>query len=151
MTGDMDDIDMILLNTLQKEGRASLKKLAATCFISSPAVSARLQRLERKGLIQGYQGILDYKKLGYHIKAYVSLEVKPTDKPAFYPFIASCPNVLECDCVTGPYSMLLKVVFPSTDELDGFIGLLQKFGQTQTKIVFSTPVASRGLIQELGE
>jgi Lrp/AsnC family leucine-responsive transcriptional regulator len=36
--------------------------------------------------------------------------------------------------------MLLKIIFPSTDELDGFIGLLQKFGQTQTQIVFSTPV-----------
>lgn len=78
----------------------------------------------------------------------MSLEVKPADKLSFYPFIESCPNVLECDCVTGPYSMLLKVVFPSTDELDNFIGLLQKYGHTQTQIVFSTPVGSRGLRQE---
>ena len=37
--------------------------------------------------------------------------------------------------------MLLKVVFPSTMELDTFIGQLQKFGRTSTQIVFSTPVA----------
>ena len=64
-------------------------------------------------------------------------------KPDFYPFIKSCPNVVECNCVTGNYSMLLKVMFPSTMELDTFIGQLQKFGSTQ--IVFSTPVAPRGI------
>lgn len=39
--------------------------------------------------------------------------------------------------------MLMKVAFPSTIELDGFIGQLQHFGKTQ--IVFSTPVEPRGL------
>jgi Lrp/AsnC family leucine-responsive transcriptional regulator len=41
--------------------------------------------------------------------------------------------------------MLLKVVFPSTTELDTFIGQLQKFGKTSTQIVFSTPVPPRGI------
>ncbi|MBS1442418.1 MAG: hypothetical protein HP022_09150 [Dorea sp.] len=41
--------------------------------------------------------------------------------------------------------MLMKVSFPSTIELDGFIGQLQHFGKTQTQIVFSTPVEPRGL------
>ena len=30
-------------------------------------------------------------------------------------------------------------------ELDTFIGQLQKFGRTSTQIVFSTPVAPRGI------
>ena len=41
--------------------------------------------------------------------------------------------------------MLMKAAFPSTIELDGFIGQLQHFGKTQTQIVFSTPVEPRGL------
>ena len=41
--------------------------------------------------------------------------------------------------------MLLKVVFPSTLELDSFIGQLQQFGRTSTQIVFSTPVEPRGI------
>ena len=41
--------------------------------------------------------------------------------------------------------MLLKVVFPSTMELDAFIGQLQQFGRTSTQIVFSTPVQTRGI------
>ena len=41
--------------------------------------------------------------------------------------------------------MLLEVLFPSTDELDQFIGELQEYGRTKTLIVFSTSVEHRGL------
>ena len=40
---------------------------------------------------------------------------------------------------------MLKVAFPSTMELDTFIGHLQRFGNTQTQIVFSTAVPPRGV------
>ena len=41
--------------------------------------------------------------------------------------------------------MLIKGVYHSTMELDTFIGQLQKFGNTSTQIVFSTPVEPRGI------
>ena len=66
-------------------------------------------------------------------------------KPEFYPFITGHPNVLECNCVTGHYSMILKVAFESTEALDAFINKLQTFGNTETQIVFSTPLPTRGI------
>ena len=92
-------------------------------------------------------------KLGYHIIAFVNLDVSPLDKIQFYSYMDSIPNVLECNCVTGDYSMLIKVAFQSTMELDIFIGQLQKYGKTSTQIVFSTPVGPRGVdvMAELGE
>ena len=41
--------------------------------------------------------------------------------------------------------MLIKVAYETTLELDAFIGQLQKFGNTETQIVFSTPVEHRGI------
>lgn len=142
---NMDKIDKKLITLLQENARMSLKALAENVFLSSPAVSARLERLEKEQIIEGYEVKVNQLKLGYHITAFINLEVAPVQKPEFYPFITACPNVVECNCVTGTYSMLLKVVFPSTLELDLFIGKLQKFGRTSTQIVFSTPVASRGI------
>ena len=84
-------------------------------------------------------------KLGYHILAYINLEVIPEDKEQFYAYAEEVPNILECSCVTGGFSMLLKVTFKSTMELDMFIGQLQKFGRTSTQIVFSTHVGPRGV------
>ena len=139
----MDDIDRKILKLLQDNARVSLKTIAENTFLSSPAVSARIEKLEKDGVIAGYHAMIDPEKLGYHIIAFINLDVVPEEKPQFYAYAESVPNVLECNCVTGAYSMLLKVAFQST--IDVFIGQLQKFGKTSTQIVFSTHVGPRGV------
>lgn len=141
----MDKIDLKLIELLQENARYPLKHLAEEVFLSTPAVSARICKLEELGIIKGYTAKIDPLKLGYNIKAFINLEMSPKQKPQFYPFIEACPNVIECNCVTGKYSMLIKVAYATTLELDTFIGQLQRFGNTETQIVFSTPVEHRGL------
>lgn len=141
----MDNIDKKIITLLQKNARMPLKALAEQVYLSSPAVSARIERLEKEEIITGYEAKINEMKLGYHITAFINLELAPIQKPEFYSFVEVCPNVIECNCITGNYSMLLKVVFPSTDDLDNFIGRLQKFGRTYTQIVFSNPVKTRGV------
>ena len=140
---NMDKIDVKLITMLQENARYPLKYLASQVFLSAPAVSSRIEKLEKQGIILGYNTVIDKQKLGYQITAFINLEISPNQKPEFYPFINDCPNVLECNCVTGSYSMLIKVAFHSTQELDTFIGQLQHFGNTSTQIVFSTPVPNR--------
>ena len=141
----MDTIDLKLIDLLQKNARCSLKNLAKEVFLSTPAVSSRIFKLEEAGVITGYSAHVDPLKLGYNIKAFINLEMSPKQKPEFYPFVEACPNVIECNCVTGNYSMLITVEYHTTVELDIFIGELQKFGNTQTQIVFSTAVENRGI------
>lgn len=141
----MDKIDLKLIKLLQENARYPLKHLAEQVYLSTPAVSARIEKLEQAGVIQGYSVKVNKLKLGFNITAFINLEVAPNEKSVFYPFISNCPNVLECNCVTGKYSMLLKVTFHTTMELDSFIGKLQKFGNTETQIVFSTAVENRGI------
>ncbi|MGB4589216.1 MAG: Lrp/AsnC family transcriptional regulator [Clostridiaceae bacterium] len=145
----MDRIDLKLISLLQKNARYSLKYLAQEVYLSTPAVSTRISKLEEEGIIAGYTTQISPLKLGYNIKAFINLEMTPNQKAEFYPFIEACMNVLECNCVTGKYSMMIKVAFHTTMELDTFIGALQKFGNTDTQIVFSTPVEHRGI--SLGE
>lgn len=140
----LDELDKKLLNLLQQNGRLSIKKLSEALFITAPAVSQRIKHLEETEQLLYYQATIDYEQAGLPIKAFIHLSIEPQQKASFYPFIQAIPNVLECDCVTGPYSMLIKVVFPSTKSLDSFINDLQKFGRTNTQFVFSTPVPSRG-------
>ncbi|MBV7392322.1 Lrp/AsnC family transcriptional regulator [Enterococcus alishanensis] len=140
----MDQLDQRIMNLLQVDGRLSIKKMAEKLFISGPAVSQRLRQLEEAGLIQQYQAQLNYAKNDLMIKAYVRLNLDPQDKTEFYPYIEKIPNILECDCVTGSYSILMKVIFCNTEELDHFVNQMQHFGPTNTQIVFSTPLASRG-------
>ena len=112
-------------------------------------MSARIERLEKEGIITGYHAMVNPMKLGYHILAYINLNVQPEDKNKFYKYAESIPNILECSSVTGEYSVIMKAAFESTMKLDIFLGQLQKFGKTSTQIVFATHVGPRGLqIQE---
>lgn len=141
----MDKIDYKIISLLQQNSRMPLKQLAESVYLSSPATAARIERLEKEEIITGYTACINHKKLGYPITAFINLELQPSQKPSFYPFICNHPNVLECNCVTGHYSMMIKVAFQSTEMLDAFIGQIQQFGITETQIVFSTAVDRRSI------
>lgn len=141
----LDDVDRKILEILIKDARTPLKDIAQEVYLTAPAVSARIDRLVNERYITGLHAQVNPEILGYHIKAFINLEVEPKDKKNFYPYIKKCPNVVECNCVTGDYSMLLEVFFENTMELDQFIGELQDFGRTKTQIVFSTSVEHRNI------
>ncbi len=142
----MDKIDRKIVNILQTNARASLKELSKECFISSPAIAARINKLERAGIIKNYQASIDLEKINFHVKAFVQVQLEPRQKPEFYPYVQAIPNVIECNCVTGDFSEVMEVVFPSTADLDQFINQIQqRFGKTSTQIVFSTSVEHRGV------
>jgi len=136
----LDEIDKKILNRLRQNGRISLKELSSEVFLTMPAVSARIEKLEKEGLIRGYHASVDMEKLGYGIKAFILITVKPEDHKQFYEFARGEKYILECSHITGNYSMILKAVFPTTAMLDEFVGRLQAFGMTETHIVFSTAV-----------
>ncbi|HJA21947.1 MAG TPA: Lrp/AsnC family transcriptional regulator [Candidatus Limosilactobacillus intestinipullorum] len=142
----MDKIDQRIINLLQKNARASLKDLSKECFISSPAIAARINKLEKTGIITGYHSTINMEKIGFHVRAFIQVQLEPRQKEEFYPYIQSIPNVIECNCVTGDYSEIMEVIFPSTTDLDDFINIIQqRFGKTSTQIVFSTSVNHRGI------
>ena len=142
----IDDIDKQIMALLKDDARASLKSLASYTYLSSTAVSARIEKLEKAGYIQGYYTKINPVKFGLSVRAFFNLDLAPIQKKDFYPYVRSCPNVVACNCVTGDYSMLLEVLFASTFELDKFINELQHFGKTKTQIVFSTPVEHRDVL-----
>ena len=145
-SANIDETDLLILSLLKDDARISMKSIAEKTYLSSTAISARIEKLEKNGYIEGYFTKINSQALGLKIKAFIFLEVEPIQKQEFYPYVRACKNVVECNCVTGDYSMLLEVLFASTDELDHFIGELQHFGKTKTQIVFSTPVEHRDVL-----
>jgi len=145
MRNAIDNVDEKIIALMQENARINIKDIASQVFLSSPAVTARIERLERNHVINGYHAQINPEAIGYSIKAFINLDVDPIQKKELYPFVAACTNVIECNCVTGDYSILLEVAFRDTNELDNFINDLQKFGRTKTQIVFSTAVDHRNL------
>lgn len=141
----LDEVDEKILELLEMDSRMSLKDVAKSVFLSSTAVSTRIERLKESGIVEGFHIQINPVALGYYTKAFINVEVDPTCKKDFYPFVEKCKNVVECNCVTGDYSMLVEVIFKTTMALDKFIGELQRFGKTKTLITFSTSVEHRSV------
>lgn len=139
----VDETDLQILSMLRENARIPARHIAERTFLSPTAIATRIEKMEKEGIIEGYQAKINPQAFGFTVKAFINLEVEPIQKKDFYPYIRSCPNVVECNCVTGDYAMLLEVLFRSTAELDHFIGELQHFGKTKTQIVFSTSVEHR--------
>ena len=134
----LDEVDEKILAMLQDNARVSLKDIGAEVSIGT-----RIDRMLAEGVLEGFTTKLNPEAMGHYIKAFINLEVSPEQKAEFYPYIDSVLNVVECNCVTGDYSMLIEVRFKTTADLDHFVGELQRFGKTKTQIVFSTNVKHR--------
>ena len=80
----MDNIDRKIIHLLQSNARTPLKYLANKVFLSSPAVSARIERLEKAGIITGYHASVDHEALGYHITAFIHMALDPKLKPSIH-------------------------------------------------------------------
>ena len=143
---NIDEIDLKILRLLQNDARISVKAIAEQIYASAPTVKARIDSLTERGIIKGYYTEIDTSVFDNVMKSYIDIEVSPTRKEELYEFLRSAPQVVECDRVTGEYSLLVKVVFRNTVEMDKFINALQQYGRTKTQIVFSSIINHRGII-----
>lgn len=151
MKQQLDSVDRKILHILQKNARTSLKDIASQVYLSSPATSARIDKLEREGYILGYHMCVCKEKLGNRIRAFVNVKVSPGKKDAFLDLARGCNNVIACSCITSEDALLLEVAYSSTRELECFVSQAQKFGKTQTQIVFSTVIEHREISPLVGE
>ena len=72
---ELDHVDREILRMLQENARMSLKDIAEAVFLSSPAVSVRIDNMIEAGYIEGFHATVNPVKMGYHIKAFINLEV----------------------------------------------------------------------------
>lgn len=131
----LDKIDRKIISILSKNARISLSHLSEQVYLTPPAVSARIEKLEKAGIITGYRACIDYDKIGLPITAYVEVTIPPEVRDEFCKYVEADSRVLECYYLSGNYSMLVKVTAETTTDLDGFLRSLQNFGRTQTHIV----------------
>ena len=63
MPFSLDDVDVAILESLNKDGRKSFRQISRELKISTPTVKARYERLVNIGLIKAVLPIIDFGKL----------------------------------------------------------------------------------------
>ena len=134
-----------LLADLQTDGRAPLKSLAAAAGLSIAATAERLKRLQEAGVISGVHAVVDPARAGRPVKAIVGITTQQPQKQALLKALRARPDVLECHHVTGADSYVMTVAVADMAALETFLGDINRWGETRTAIVMSTPIPRRGL------
>lgn len=138
----LDQIDLKILFILQNDGRRRLADIADEVDLSAPAVMERVKKLEGSGVIRGYQALLDGKKVGKDITAFIGVSIaNQRDIDKFADQMMRYPDVLECHHVTGDESFILKVKAANTAALEKLLGEIRSVkgvSRTVTSIVLST-------------
>jgi DNA-binding Lrp family transcriptional regulator len=131
MTEDprLDRIDRRILAILQAEGRLTNQALAGRVALSASACLARVRRLERIGVIQGYHARLDPFKLAIGLVLFVEVTLeghRSEEMARFETAIAAFPQIVEASHVSGDFDYLLKIVVANmaewTDLRDRLVG-----------------------------
>jgi Lrp/AsnC family leucine-responsive transcriptional regulator len=138
----LDDIDVKILEVLQKEGRTRRNDLAERVGLSLPAVSERLRKLEEANVISGYFAKVDHKRLGKDITAFVEVTVDSSKHfNAFLDHANATDEILECHAITGEGTHLIKVRTQNTVSLEKLLAKIQSWSgvnKTTTRVVLST-------------
>lgn len=141
----LDAVNVRLLSELHGNPRLSMSELARRVGMSAPAVTERVQRLERAGVIAGFRMDIDPAALGMPVTAVVRIRPGPGQLPKIAEAARDTPQVSECLRVTGEDCFLLKLHGPSIGQLEEILDRFLLFGQTTTSIVVSEPVPLRPL------
>jgi Lrp/AsnC family leucine-responsive transcriptional regulator len=148
-TAELDDLDLRLLDALQRNARSTFAELGAVVGLKPPAVHDRVKRLESRGFVRGYAAQLDSKLLGLELIAFVSCYTTPdASYDEFTQALAQMPEILEVHSVAGEESFVLKVMTRSTAHLDELLSRLKAvkgMARTKTTIVLSSPFERGGI------
>jgi Lrp/AsnC family transcriptional regulator, leucine-responsive regulatory protein len=140
-----DDVDMRLLEALQRDGRASYAELARVVSMSPSAVTERVRRLEDSGVIAGYSAVVDPEQLGLDVLAFVRLRYPTGNYKPFHDLIATTPEIIEAHHVTGEDCFILKVVARSMRHLEHTTGRIAGLGSVTTTVVYSSVLTGRAI------
>lgn len=139
----LDEIDITLMEVLQERGRTKRGDLAQTTGLSVPAVSERLKKLEEAGFITAYRAVVDPRKLGWDVTAFIVVAIDSSKHyRAFLEKVHVTAEVTECHAITGEGTHLLKVRARSTEELEKLLSKIQSWlgvVRTMTRVVLSSP------------
>ena len=149
----LDRFDRDILHQLQRQGRMSNQEVAEAVNLSPSPCLRRIRRLEEEGYIEGYVALLNARKLGLNLTAFIQISMDKHTPERFTEFdkiVTTLPEVLECHLITGQAAdYLLKVIVEDMDAYQQFllnkITRIEGVSGVHSSFVLRSPVKSAAL------
>ena len=127
----LDKIDREILGILQSDGRIAWQTLGDRVHLSPNAVSDRVRRLTRAGVIQGFGARVNQAAVGRTLEAVINARMAHTQ--GFDDALLKRDDVLWAAHVTGESDVTLAVACEGPAGLDTLLRWLQREGASETR------------------
>lgn len=135
----IDGIDKKILRMLMADARTPILEIARHVGISGAAIHQRLRKLEKSGLIEGSNLIVNPKALNFNTMAFVGVYFdKAADTNIIIKMLKRIPEVIECHYTTGNWNVFLKTLCKNNDHLMQLLNAIQDItGVSRTETFIS--------------
>lgn len=145
----LDKKDLKILDVLKQNARLSSQQIAKKTLIPVTTVYNRIKKLEKLGIIKNYTVVVDHKKLGKELEAFILITVdykllkeKDLTQHEVAGKLSKHEFVEDVAMITGVSDIVVKVRVSNITELDNFVTKylrnIDGIEKTQTSIVLST-------------
>ena len=151
MAYSIDETDLQILKTLQKNAKLTTKELADAVHLTPTPVFERQKRLERQGYIKKYTAILDPEMLGQGLLVFCKVKLSQINHKiadTFAERIRAIPEVTECYNTSGSYDYLLRVRARDMKQYQEFV--LTKLGDIEHVASIESTFVMREVKQSYG-
>lgn len=126
---DLDDVDLQLLDVLERDSRSTLTEIADGLSISANTVSNRLRRLEDDGVLERYTIDIDVSSAGLSFHYLFHSTVSIVDREALAERAVAIPGVIEVyEMMTGERNLLIEGLGRSQDDITRIAHDLDELG-----------------------
>lgn len=146
--GQLDALDLALLTALREHPRAGALHLSRVTSVARATVQARLDRMERSGVITGYGPDVDVAAAGFPVRAVVTLEIAQGALDRVAADLTVIPGVLEAHSITGSADVVCMVAAMSHADLQQTLLRIDSspsVARSTSAIVLSTVIERRDL------
>lgn len=127
---DLDDVDLRILDALQKDASLSTADLAQVVGLSQSPCWRRLTRLREAGYILEQVTKLNAEKLGFNTTVFAHVKLSAHGRVNLTEFadaIRRFPEVVECFAIMGAFDFLLRIITRDVKAYEQFV-----FGRLST-------------------
>jgi len=143
----IDELDARLIKLLTAEPRIGVLEASRRLGVARGTVQARLDRMQRRGVIIGYGPDIDPAAIGYAVTAFVTLELTQAGgRDEVAQKLSLIGEILEAHTITGSGDVLCRVVARTNADLQRVIDSIVSLPgvvRTSTVIALATAVGYR--------
>jgi DNA-binding Lrp family transcriptional regulator len=144
----VDSLDARLIQALTAAPRAGVLELARQLGVARGTVQARIDRLQRRGIVRGFGPDIDVRALGYEVLAFTTLEIAQGRLGDVVEHLREIPEVLEAHGISGAGDLHCRVAARTNLDLQRVINRMlevQGISRTTTVIALSAQIGYRVL------